>query len=446
MRRRGDGLAVFALLCLAGCAGAPPPQAPGPARERHPVASEDAPYFLDPIASFPFSPDGQRATEVAAAYRNLMDEGDALGAAAAAERLLSVDPGFQPARVLAAQADLARRRFAEAAERLEAAVRDGPESAAAKLLLGRVREALGDVVGAYALYRELADTHAVAAERARELQPRAVEIVAQRFSEASERGRLEEAEAEYRWLAAWEPDGLATLLAARQLAVARGDAHAELAALSRLTPRLPERGDLIERRADLELEMGDPGTAVELYQRLGPGGGLGGEGNGSRREQKLARAKFRWRLTLLPEHVRSLAGRPALTRAGFATLLYWLVPEVRYGRPVTARIASDILEHPQREELARVVNLGLMEIDPTLHSFAPGAPLTRLAALRALLGIVTLRSGPLSCAGDGARAPVVEACAAAVRCRLIPGPEQCLPRSPVSGAESLELIRTLVTP
>lgn len=440
MRTHRAGLAVCALLCLAGCASAPPPAPSGPARARYPIASEDLPFLLDPIASFPFAADGQRAESVATAYRRLIDDGDADGAAALAGELLNVDPRFQPALVLLAQADFARRRFEPALASLDAAVREGPESEAARLLLGRVREALGDVVGAYTAYREAAAS-AAAQERARTLEPRAVEIVGQRFEEAMGQGRLEDAEAAYQQLASWDPHGVETQLAARELAVSRGDSRAELAALAELTPRLPERRDLLERRADLELEQGDPGTAVELYQKLGAE-----TEKGSPLAQKLAAAKFRWRLTLLPEKVRSLAARPALARSDFATLLYWLVPEVRYRRPATARIATDILEHPQREEIARVVNLGLMEVDPTLHLFSPAAPLSRLTALRALLSAVTLRGGPFACAGDGAGAPVSEACAAAARCRLIASVEACRPRAPVSGAEAVELIRAVVTP
>lgn len=434
------GLAALALLAAAGCAGRPEPQAPSPRGERHPIATEDRPFLLDPIASFSFRSDGQRAEDVAAAFRRLLDEGAADEAAATAEALLAVDPRFQPAVVLAAQADFARRRFEAAAERLEATVRQGPESTAARLLLARVREALGDLVGAYTAYREMAEASPAAGARAEELRPRAAEIVANRFAEALRQGRLEEASAEQRLLAGWEPEGTAAWFAARELAAAQGDARAELQALSHLASRLAERPDLVERRADLELELGDPGVAVDLYQRLAE------EGDATRLEPKLARAKFRWRLALLPAEVQALAERPTLTRSGFATLLFWLVPEVRYGRPGTARIAGDILEHPQREAIARVVNLGLMDIDPTLHLFAPGGGLGRLAALRALLGVAKLRGGVRSCAGGAVPSAAAEVCAAAARCRLVADAESCLPRAAMAGPEAVEMIRVILSP
>jgi hypothetical protein len=49
------------------------------------------------------------------------------------------------------------------------------------------------------------------------------------------------------------------------------------------------------------------------------------------------------------------------------------VPQIRTARPGAAQIASDIVDHPSRDEIARVANLGLMSIDETLHRFSPNA-------------------------------------------------------------------------
>jgi hypothetical protein len=128
---------------------------------------------------------------------------------------------------------------------------------------------------------------------------------------------------------------------------------------------------------------------------------------------------------------------------------------VRYGRPAEARIATDILEDPRREEIAQVVNVGVLDVDAGVHRFAPDAPLARGDALLGLLRVVSRGPGDpgkgggepgrgASCAAEIAGAPRPSSdllCAAAARCGLIPAPADCLPRGPVAGREALELIR-----
>ena len=119
----------------------------------------------------------------------------------------------------------------------------------------------------------------------------------------------------------------------------------------------------------------------------------------------------------------------------------WLVPNVRYARPSAGRIATDVLDHPHQEEIVRVVNLGLMDVDPTLHRFAPSAPQRRGAALRVLVRTLSSFGQGLTCLDgkpDGTQSAV---CAAAATCGLLLEGEECLPGEPLSGTEAVELIR-----
>ena len=125
---------------------------------------------------------------------------------------------------------------------------------------------------------------------------------------------------------------------------------------------------------------GDPGAGLKIVQDLAarnPG------------DPDLARsleaAKFRWRLSQLPKDVQGVASKPELNKGDLSVLLYWLAPQVRNSRPTAGRIATDVLDHPHREEIVRVVNLGLMEVDPTQHRFYPGSPVRRGQALRVVL-------------------------------------------------------------
>jgi hypothetical protein len=201
----------------------------------------------------------------------------------------------------------------------------------------------------------------------------------------------------------------------------------------------PDREELSRRRGVLEVEVGDAATGIALLQGLAarsPGdAGIAAD---------LQRAKFLFRLANAPEEVRRAAVLPQLTRADFARLLYWLVPEIRSSRGGVARIATDILDDPAREEIVRVANLGLLGVDETLHLFEPRRALLRSEAFLAL-GIVAAGRRAEVCAGatpGGAASP----CDWALRCGWIPEAGECLPRAPVSGQEAVEWVRSVAEP
>jgi hypothetical protein len=140
-------------------------------------------------------------------------------------------------------------------------------------------------------------------------------------------------------------------------------------------------------------------------------------------------------MSLLPKDVQDVASKPELTKADLAVLLYWLIPNVRYGRPTAGRIATDVLEHRHQEEIVRVVNLGLMDVDQTLHRFSPGAPARRSTALRSL-GLVLSRFGQkLTCLSAKG------VCETAESCGLVPPEEECRATAALTGGEAVELIR-----
>ncbi|MFP3940292.1 MAG: tetratricopeptide repeat protein [Thermoanaerobaculia bacterium] len=398
----------------------------------------ERPFLADPLAGYPLVPTPGPAEEVRQAHRALRRTGDAAAAGAVAEELLARDPSFQPARVLAAQADLVAGDADGAFEGAGKVLRSHPEYTAALLVRGRAGEELGRVAEAYAAYRSASDVSAAASGRSEALRNRAVTIVGNRFRSALDRFRFRDAAEHLERLEEWAPDEEVTLAAARALAAARGDREAELAAVERLLERSPESRDLRVRRAELELAVGDASRGLELLRRLADE-----YPDDPEIAESLEQAKFRWRLTLLPSHVEEIARKAELTRADFATLVHWLVPRVRTARGHGGRIAGDILEHPRREEITRVVNLGLMEVDATVHTFSPEDPVRRGRALETLLRAVESLGGPAGCLtvplGPD---PATEAvCAAAARCGLLTRPGECLPGATLSGAEALELIR-----
>jgi hypothetical protein len=434
--------AVLAILALGGCGSAPspaPPQEPVPPQAQ-PFAPQEQAYLVDPLTGYPGQVDAERQERIRSAWRALVTASERDAALDTAAELLEADPSFAPAQVLAAEVELGEREYVKVIQRLLPVGDQMPQYAASQLVLGRAAELAGDVSLAYSAFREIAARNQRAFQKVGELHPRAIEIVSNRLGEAVRQGRLDEAETQLALLRAWAPSEIGTLEGARDVAVARSDRKAELSAVRELAARRPDDRALVEHRAELEMAVGDPGTGLQIIQTL-----AAQQPNDPALQEKLAAAKFRWRVSLLPKGVQEVAARAELSRADLAVLLYWLLPSVRYGRPSVGRIATDILDHPHQEEIVRVVNLGLMDVDSTLHRFSPGSPARRSTALRSLV-LVLARSGQaVSCLGSAGKGSLSTSavCGAAESCGLLsPPPEdECRPSSALGGGEAVELIR-----
>lgn len=433
--------AVLALFALGGCGSAPrpaPPQEPVRPQAQQPFAPQEQAYLVDPLTGYPRDVDAGRQERLREAWRALMTASDREGAVETAAALLEEDPELAPAHVLVAQVELGEGQPAKVIDRLLPVLDRTPQYVAGQLVLGRAAELNGDIPLAYSAFREIAARNQRAFQRVGELHPRAVEIVSNRLREAVRQNRLDEAEAHLGLLRKWAPDEIATLEGARDVAVARGDRKAELTAVQGLSARRPDDRELIEHRAELEMAVGDPSAGLQLIQTL-----ASEHPKDPALQEKLAAAKFRWRVSLLPRGVQDVAAKPELNRADLAVLLYWLIPSVRYARPAVGRIATDILDHPQQEEIVRVVNLGLMDVDSTLHRFSPGSPARRSTALRSLVLVLARSDQPAACLGGAAKGyPSTSAvCDAATACGLFPSEDECRPSSGLSGGEAVELIR-----
>jgi tetratricopeptide (TPR) repeat protein len=398
----------------------------------------DRAYLLDPFEGYPERVDPGARERLVRAHRDLVERADLAGARATAAELIGLDAGLPPAQVLAAQADFADGRPADVVVRLVPVGDRHPAYVASQLLLGRAAEQAGDVPLAYAAFRAIATRNQLAFQRLGELHPRAMEILANRFQEALRGHRLDEAEKQLALLKSWGPEEMVTLEGTRSLAVARGDRAAELATLKELLARRPDDRALLERRAELELVVGDPGSGLQIAQDL-----YDRDPKNPDLAERLAAAKFRWRLSLLPKPVQEVAARPELNKADLAVLLYWLIPNVRYAHPSSGRIATDILDHPHQEEIVRVVNLGLMDVDSTLHRFSPGAAVRWGTALRSLTRALDTLGGDTSCLGNAGKGQSSQSavCAAAASCGLVPSEDDCQMAAPLSGSDAVELIR-----
>jgi hypothetical protein len=243
------------------------------------------------------------------------------------------------------------------------------------------------------------------------------------------------------------PEDTLTLDAVRAVASAQGDRQGELEALRRLEQAIGTTSGgaldstLVERRAELELELGEAGVAVDLYTEL-----VRRHPEDPRLRDGLAAAQFRFRVALLPDEVKRLTTAQELTRGDFATLLYWLVPGARGGRSEAATIVSDVPEeHPQRVAILRIVNLGLLPLeDAALRRFAPDAPMLRGRALRSLLQLATSGQPAAACLEPLTRSPrpsIDLVCGVAAGCGWLDDPGVCLPSVPIDGPTAERFLR-----
>jgi tetratricopeptide (TPR) repeat protein len=439
-RRFAAALLLAALGIAAGCtttAGGPPPARPQlpPETAAAEVIRHERAYLADPFEGYTAPVDAARRDRVERAWRDLVDASSLAAARQTAAELIAAAPDFTPAKVLAAQVDFAQGDHRAVVGRLLPVGDAQPNYTASQLLLGRAAELQGDLPLAYAAFRAIATRSAKAFERTGELHSRALEEVGRRLQAALRGGQLDVAGKQLALLQAWAPNEEVTLTGARDLAVARRDRKAELAAVKGLSARRPGDRQLLERRADLELEIGDPGEGLKIIQDMAERHPRDAE-----LSARLAAAKFRWRLSLLPQEVQEMADESALTRAQLAVLLYWLVPEVRYSRPGAGRIATDVLDHLHREEIVRIVNLGLMDVDPTLHRFSPEAEAKRGQGLRSLIRLLAGFGKGVACLREESGSPA-SVCDTAAHCGLVDSLEACEAGEPLSGADAVDFIR-----
>ncbi len=427
--RRASALALAAAL-LAACSSG------RPAAVRAPQLPAVAADLLPPSTGYPLTADDAALRAVDAAFESLR-HGDTGAARREAESRLRNDPGFHPASVLLGQADLLAASSAAAVDRLRPVVAELPGYVAAQVALGAAALEAGEIPTAFVAFSAAAGAAPPAAARAHELRPRALEIARHRLDEALARGRHADAEAQLTFLERWAPDDEATWTATREVARAARDERRELMAVRRLAGFPGAQRELKENLAQLEVEAGDAAAGVRLYEEL-----LRRAPGDASLEERLAWAKYRFRLQLLPAAVRSLAEQPQLSRGGFAVLLYWLAPDVRYGRGGAVRIATDILEAEHREEIVRVLNLGLLDVDETLHKFYPDGPIARGDALAALLRLLADRGRVACVLGLPSRSIGREtACGLAAACGLAGEAAGCLPGAPLAGADAADLIQ-----
>lgn len=415
------------LLLVAACAPPPPPQL-----TPEPLAQSERVFLPEPVAALGLPADA-RLTDL---HRRLV-AGESPQGIAREVTASGVSPGSDAELLLLAEAELVGGDSRSALGRIARLTPGARGLAPVVLFEARALELTGNVIESYAQLRRIAAVDPVAARHLGELEPAALVGQRRRVQEALARGHVDDARREQATLELWRPRERETRQLAVEVAAASGDAQAERTALLDLGGSEPLTRLQELRLAALDLELGETGAALERLERL-----VAADPRDVEARDALSGARFHWRLTHSPREVRAAAVSPQLTRADLARLVYWLVPGVRAARGGTARIASDLTGHPAREEIIRVVNLGLLSIDETVHTFQPDRPARRAEAMGAVLRAIAGEAPGSSCAPAlPDAASWEEVCVAAATCGWIGEVAECLPGGPVSGPEVSGWIR-----
>lgn len=436
VRTLGGPLRLLACLLVLACGGNPPPSTP-PAQN---VPRNLRPFLIPPLEGFALTVGETTRQQLEQGFTALTAMGDRTAARQTADELLRQQPDLPPALVLEAQVAVADGDTARASQLLGPVAEAYPEYTAAQLLLGRIAEALEDPIGAFVAYRSIALRSDIAQQRAAAVQEAALQGAYNALQDELERRHIAVAEGWLDRLREWAPDGRMTLLGSLAIAHQIDDREHELEALRKLNLDPGTSRELQRRQAELEVEVGDPKVAARLFTQL-----LEDAPSDPRLLAGLSAAQCRSRLETLNEQAYKVLQHPVLTRGDFATLIYWLLPQLRYATTSASIILEDVpSQHPQSQEIIHVVNLGVMRLDdPEVRRFAPDRPIHRVEALDALLRLPGVLGEHPAClasrllANDASPGRVCEASAA---CGLLGEEGACLEQAAVSSLDAKDLV------
>jgi len=379
------------------------------------------------------------ATSLQAAWRDVLS-GDTESAAKRYEKLLRRNPASLAARTGLGYARLRAGEAGRAQEAFLAVLAKRPEDVPALVGMGSVATRTGDTEGAVALYKRAA---AVAPEDAvvrKRLAALKLQVAERRMAEAQaalERKDPDAAATAYRRALDVAPEVAGVRLALADLLAGRGERGAAIEVLE--ADISGERQVLLRLGRLLEDEK-EFARALDVYTRIlahGPGDEEARAGQRRAREGVEASA--------MPPEYQAIPDAARVSRADLAALLAVRVPALRRAGAGEPKVAVDIASSWARDQIARVLALGLVDVYPN-HTFQPNAIVRRVDLARAAartLDLVHWPPGAAPVPSDMSRAHldfdvVARALAAGI---MGLSPEGAFePWRPVSGREAIDVV------
>jgi tetratricopeptide (TPR) repeat protein len=278
--------------------------------------------------------------------------------------------------------------------------------------------------------------------RSEELRRTAADGLVGEARQAAQEGRIEEGREAAKAAMELDPGSAAALAAAAALEATADDRQLALDLYRQAVELEPTNATIGEEAASFALENADEAFAVTVFDRLAK--------EDSIYEARAEEARLAFRVANWPEQERQAARAPKLSRAAAATLVWWMVPEVREAVVTSGVIASDAVSRRDSRAVTRAVALGLLETDRETHRASPDAPLSIGAASRLLGRLLLLLEPPserIPCAANVARPPRTGAETAQIArdCGLIEGRDSGPMRGP-DFVSALDRLRALASP
>jgi tetratricopeptide (TPR) repeat protein len=369
--------------------------------------------------NFPLDP----REELAGPFPDGVDSGWAAlvaGDAAAAEKEFSRARAGRPnraAEIGLIESRVVRGRTAEALSGCTDALAGGPPTVPLLVACGEARARTGQVFEAHELYaRAAARSHGRSAirKRADELKAEAVDELRKSASSGAKDQNFPDARGRIDRAIEMDPGEAGLHALAGEIELSAGN-HDRAFERFREAYRLdPKNVAVQEKLAELAIEK-DPALAVSVLDSLAR--------HEPRYRERAAEARLAFRVSNWPAPERDAAGSERLTRAGAATLVWWMFPEIREAKVTTSVIASDAVSRRDTRSILRAVSLGLLDVDRETHRARPDGGLTRRAGARMLLRLLRIvnpgvRPRCLEGSPESGRSGV-EAVRAAVACGLL---------------------------
>jgi tetratricopeptide (TPR) repeat protein len=358
-----------------------------------PAIPEGEDYVFPAAASTEVTAEEARA--LSAAWRDVL-AGDTAAAGRRYDEVLKRRPGLVAAQSGLAYARLRAGRYEEAASAFAALLEGRPGDVPALVGAGSAAFRRGDVDAAVGFYRRAqaeAPDSALVRKRLAVLKLQATERRMGLAQAAVARGDTESAAREYAAALEAAPEVAGVRLALAELLAGRGDAAGAVALLE-ADPSGDRQVRL--RLAGLLLGLQEFARASEVYRSL-LAGDPGDEA--ARAGEKAAREGLE--MLSMPEEYRRIPEASRITRADLAALLAVRVHALGRLGPGGPRVAVDIGGSWAREQVARVLALGVMDVYPN-HTFQPGAVVRRVDLARATARVLDSLGSPRATAPEPA--------------------------------------------
>ncbi len=427
--KNGLGFSLLALLLAAACATTPPAGAPAAAARA---------FEVDPRAGWT-APAGSTAPP---GYERALRDLAAGQVDRAEQRLRDLEgrsPAYPPATLALGALALERGDVDAAARYVEAAAKAQPGWLAAEYYLARVDEERGNLDPAVSRLRSLAVRPGAPSAVAERLAAVETRLFDRLYQFATTAPPAEAIASLRRALSIRRESAPARLLLVQNLITTRNFAEARMEIDPLLQSADSGRPEVQAALAEIEAGRGRFEEAIERYEQIV---------RTEARPEYLARLehiKQEFELANMPPRFRTAAASHQLTRAELATLVYWSVSGIRFGRPPSQpAVAIDIADIEARDEIVRAIAFGLFPVDPVTRRMFPERTVTAANAARVLLRVMALTAAPACiAAGGGDTASPAGIAKIFTACGIDAAPLRGDPEAPVTGAWALATLRKI---